>query len=148
MAASAACLAAVVLLGAAPSAGPWRPAPAYVALFAPAANRGSYQAYVTPRPLDEVLRALASDPLIIRAPGAWDARAMLPADAFGDAGTYDRSRLARLYGGMRVRAARGPRGAGGRVTGSWLLVSPYPDPALQHLDPGTLLLVLQVPALQ
>jgi hypothetical protein len=147
VAAVAALVAAAVLAGAAPSAGPWRAAPEYVALFAPAADRAAYDAYVTPRALDEVLRALGGDPRLVRAPGAWEARAVLPSDAFGQAGTYDRSRLAQLYGARRVRVARGPRKAGTAVTEAWLLVSPYPDPALGHLEAGTLLIVLHVPDL-
>lgn len=137
----------VVLLGAAPPGAPWRAAPAYVALFAPPAYHDAYAAYVTSRPLDDVLRSLGGEPQLLHPPGAWDARSLLPQEAFGDSGPYDHSRLARLYGARRVRVARGPRGEAGRVSETWLLASPYPDPALSRLDEGTLLVVLRVPDL-
>jgi hypothetical protein len=50
-----------------------------------------------------------------------------------------------VYGARRARVARGPRVVDGRVVESWTLISPYPDPGLQRLEPGTLLIVLKVP---
>ena len=58
-------------------------------------------------------------------------------DAFGAAGTYDRPALARLYGGTRVQVARGWRSAAGRFE-SITRLSPYPDPSLTRLLPGTM----------
>jgi hypothetical protein len=138
---------AVASIAAMPPGAAWRPAAEYVHLFAPPAYRNAYRAYVTATPIDDVLRALQSDGLLLRPPGAWEARALLPQDAFGASGSYDPSRLARLYGARRVRVARGPRGRDGRVEETWLLVSPYPDPALSRLESGTLLVVLRVPDL-
>ena len=63
--------------------------------------------------------------------------AMEALDAFGTAGTYDRPRLARLYGGTRVQVARGWTRTGNRVE-SITRLSPYPDATLTHLMPGTL----------
>jgi hypothetical protein len=63
--------------------------------------------------------------------------ALAPLDAFGDAGAYNRSALARLYGGSRVQVARGWTRVGNRFE-SITRLSPYPDPALTHLMPGTL----------
>jgi hypothetical protein len=62
-----------------------------------------------------------------------------PLDAFGAAGSYDRGKLARLYGGARPRVSRGWRRSG-RQFESLTLISPYPDASLEHLQPGTLLI--------
>jgi hypothetical protein len=118
-----------------------------VSLLTPPADRAAYEAFVTPRPLDQVLRALQGDPLLMRPPGAWEPTSVIAADAFGTGGAYDQSRLVRLYGATRVRVARGPRGTGGVVRESWSLFSPYPDPSLRTLRSGTLLIVLRVPDL-
>jgi hypothetical protein len=95
--------------------------------------------------VEAVLRQLDEDPALLRVPGAWEVRGLAPADAFGNAGTYDRSKLARLYGAEQARVARGARLESGRVVESWSLISPYPDPALQTLRTGTLLIVLRLP---
>ena len=58
-------------------------------------------------------------------------------DAFGTAGRYDRPALARLYGGTRVQVARGLQQDGNRLV-SITRFSPYPDPSLTQLLPGTL----------
>jgi hypothetical protein len=58
-------------------------------------------------------------------------------DAFGTAGSYDRPALARLYGGTRVRVARGWTRTGNRFE-SITRLSPYPDATLTRLLPGTL----------
>jgi hypothetical protein len=58
-------------------------------------------------------------------------------DAFGAAGPYNRSKLARLYRGTRVRVARRWTLTGGRFE-SITLLSPYPDASLTRLVPGTL----------
>ncbi len=124
----------------------WREAPAYRRLFAPmTAHVDAYRMYVSARDLDTVLRALQADQSLLRPPGAWQPREELPFDAFGQTGRYDRWRLARLYGARRARVARGPRAVDGRGVESWTLISPYPDPALQRLEAGTLLIVLKVP---
>jgi hypothetical protein len=92
-----------------------------------------------------VLRRLDSEGAVLAPPGAWQPKSVLPFDAFGQMGRYDRWTLARLYGARRARVARGPRGSEGQVTESWTLISPYPDPALSRLEPGTLLIVLRIP---
>jgi hypothetical protein len=126
------------------SAEPWREAPEYVHLFAPAAQREHYRAYVSPLGLDETLKALLADPAIQRPPGAWVPQSVIAFDAFGRSGSYNRWKLAGLYGSRRARVARGPRVDLGQSE-SWMLVAPYPDPALQHLEPGTLIIVLKIP---
>jgi len=139
----------LLLLSVAPAAQEpvaWREAPDLVAVFGPPGPRAaSYSAYVTALDLDAVLQRLTGDATLQRPPGAWTPRAVLPADAFGQTGAYDRWALARLYGARGPRVARGPKGEGGRVTESWTLISPYPDATLQRLEPGTLLIVLRVP---
>ena len=141
-------LACLVLAGLAarqPGIG-WQPAPAYTALFAPAGARSeAYRTLVSPLDLDTVLQALGSDSSLARPAGAWEARPQLPFDAFGQTGPYDRTKLARLYGARRPRVARGPRAENGRVIEAWTLISPYPDPRLEHLESGTLLIVLRLP---
>ena len=122
----------------------WREAPEYLPLFAPAAHRDDYRAYVSPLGLDETLKALLADPAIQQPPGAWEPQAMIAFDAFGRSGGYNRWKLAGLYGSRRARVARGPRVDRGQSE-SWMLVAPFPDPALLHLEPGTLIIVLKIP---
>jgi hypothetical protein len=62
-----------------------------------------------------------------------------PLDALGAAGSYDRSRVARLYGGSRPRAVHGWRQDGSHFE-SITLVSPHPDASLDRLLPGTLVI--------
>jgi hypothetical protein len=66
-----------------------------------------------------------------------DAEALEALDAFGSAGTYDRARLARVYGGTRVRVQRSWRQQDGEFV-SITRLSPYPDAALTRLNSGTL----------
>jgi len=126
------------------SAEAWREAPEYLDLFAPRLHREAYRAYVSPLGLDDTLRALLANPAVLRPAGAWQPQAVIPFDAFGRAGSYNRWKVAGLYGSRRARVARGPRMDGGYAE-SWMLVAPYPDPALQHLEPGTLIIVLRIP---
>ena len=134
-----------------PSGGPeatsagWRDAPEYVHLFAPRSARGAYRAAVSPLPLDAVLRVLERDPALLRPPGAWQPKAIAPLDAFGGPGATDRWALARLYGSRAPLIARGPRADGERVVESWTLISPYPNPSLERLEPGTLAIVVRLP---
>jgi hypothetical protein len=58
-------------------------------------------------------------------------------DAFGAAGTYRRSALARLYGGRRVRVERRWAESAGRFV-SVTRLSPHPDASLSRLISGTL----------
>jgi hypothetical protein len=126
------------------SAETWRNAPEFVGIFAPAAHRDAYHAAVSEAPLDAVLAGLEGDPALIRTPGAWTARSQPALDAFGRSGSYDRWKLARLYGSRQARVARGARMEDGRITESWTLVSPYPSADLTRLEPGTLRIVLSL----
>jgi hypothetical protein len=131
---------------AAPSGPDWRDAPEYLPLFAPGGSRGgAYRVFVSPRDLHAVLASLDAEPGLLAPPGAWRPKPLLPFDAFGQTGRYDRWKMARLYGSRRAQVARGPRQTDGRVTEAWTLISPYPDPSLTRLEAGTLLIVLTVP---
>ncbi len=128
-------------------AGQWTEAPAYLDLFVAPVHRAAYRAYVSSHPLDTVLERLTDTPALLHPPGAWQARALGPIDAFGGSGPYNRWSLARVYGSTPARVAHGPRADSSQVVESWTLVSPYPDSSLSHLEPGTLLLVGRVPPL-
>jgi hypothetical protein len=123
---------------------PWREAPEYLNLLAPPTRRDAYRAYVSPLDLDATLKQLLADPAVLRPPGAWQPRAMIPYDAFGLAGSYNRWKVAGLYGSRRAHVAYGPRLDQGQ-TESWTLIAPYPDAGLQRLEPGTLIIVLRIP---
>ncbi len=131
---------------AAPSTGlraGWREAPEYVRLFAPQAQRAAYRAYISPLGLDATLEQITPDPAVLHPPGAWTPQAMIPYDAFGLSGSYNRWKVADLYRSRRAHVAHGPRLDQGQ-TESWTLIAPYPDEALQRLEPGTLIIVLRV----
>jgi hypothetical protein len=114
--------------------------PRHRPLFTPARMpEGTYRTYVTSRPLDEVVRQLQAD-----APGSFEPQTVVAGEAFGQSGGYNRWKLARLYGATRARVARGPRMEQGQVVEAWTLISPYPDVALERLEPGTLLIVLRL----
>src|SRR5262245_2764328 len=95
--------------------------PVLAALFTPMRPHvGRYEVCTSPTPLDER-----------------GSEALEALDAFGTAGTYDRARLARLYGGTRVRVARSWTENGSDII-SITRLSPYPDATLSRLVPGTL----------
>jgi hypothetical protein len=123
----------ILLLAALPG---WTENPAFRRLFTPsAAPAGTYTTLVTPRSIDEVLADIQA--------GA-EPQALVALEAFGQSGGYNRWKLARLYGAKRARVARLPRVENGEVIEAWTLISPYPDPTLERLEPGTLLIVLRV----
>jgi hypothetical protein len=64
-------------------------------------------------------------------------------EAFG-AGSYHRSALARLFGGTRVRVARGWIDRPDRFE-AFTLLSPYADATLTHLRAGTMIIHLVIP---
>ena len=98
--------------------------PAFVPLFTP------------PRPqLGRYVVCVSSDP--IQGVNGGPIEALEALDAFGSAGTYDPPALTRLYGGTRVRVARGWTQTAGRFE-SITRLSPYPDASLTHLLSGTL----------
>lgn len=138
-------LAGALISAQAPPAGAWQDAPGYLPLFAPSGARAAaYHVYVSPLSIETLLERLATDSSLLHPPGAWLPTEQIPSDAFGQTGGYDRSKLARLYGSKRAVVARGPRGVAGRPTEAWTLVSPYPSRDMKHLEPGTMLVVLDL----
>src|SRR4051812_30000727 len=107
--------------------------PAFAALFTPPHPAlGRYEICTTAEPLDRV----AADTTGGR-PQYGGSELVDPLDAFGAGGLYSRAALSRLYAGRRVRVARGWIDRGGRFE-SITLLSPYPDPTLTTLQPGTM----------
>jgi len=95
--------------------------PALTALFTPLRPQlGRYEVCTSDTPLDA------------------EAESLEPLDAFGAAGAFDRARLARLYGSVRVRVARSWRRTADGGFESITRLSPYPDAALTRLLPGTM----------
>jgi hypothetical protein len=124
----------LALLAAAPAG--WTESPLFRSLFTPRhVPAGTYGTFVSPRSIDDVLAGIDAGV----AP-----QAVVALEAFGGSGGYDRWKLARLYGAKRARVARIPRVEDGEVVEAWTLVSPYPDPSLERLEPGTLLIVLRL----
>ena len=114
-------------------------------MFTPrAVPRGTYLVYVTEVGLDEMVGAFKALSPASNPRGAWTPGARDPLDAFGEAGPYDRSKVARLYVGLRARVARGPIVIDGRTVASITLISPYPDPSLTRLRPGTLIIEFRI----
>jgi hypothetical protein len=78
-------------------------------------------------------------PLTSLAGPGWIVESVVPLDAFGNAGSFNRHALSRLYGGRRVSIARGWIRQGERFE-SITLISPYPDATLSRLVQGTLMI--------
>jgi hypothetical protein len=118
------------------SQGSGRPEPveacdsALTALFTPAHPQvGRYQICTIVDPIETV------------AESHWQVDTLEPLDAFGSAGPYDRFALSRLYGGRRVRVARGWRERDGQFE-SITLISPHPNASLAALETGTMIIRL------
>ncbi len=90
---------------------------------------GRYEVCTTERPIADVARA------------DWTVEELEPLDAFGAAGMYDRSALTRLYGGQRVRVARGWIQDSSHFE-SVTVLSPYPDASLTSLQHGSMVIRL------
>ena len=122
-------------------------APVFVPLFTPrGVPPGTYQTYVSGEPLEAVLAQVRQDASAPSGTSSFEPRSVIASEAFGQSGGYNRWKLALLYGARRTRVARGPRVVDGQVVEAWTLISPYPDAELQRLNPGTLLIVLRLPA--
>lgn len=120
-----------------------RPSPEHAALFAPPARAARFRFARTPDSIDTVARFYrerfpSSDPR------SWTIQRIAATEVFDGAALFDRARLARLYGGRPPRVSRGPVTRGGAVVEVILLVSPYPEPDLRHLNPGTLIMRGQI----
>ena len=107
--------------------------PVWTTLFTPEHPRaGAYTVCTADQPLEEVVAG--SNGVQFGAPELLD-----PLDAFGTAGTYNRPDMARLYAGLRVRVVHGWK-TGPSSFESVTVISPYPDPTLTRLMPGTLVI--------
>ncbi|HEY2153103.1 MAG TPA: hypothetical protein VGH34_19995 [Vicinamibacterales bacterium] len=107
--------------------------PALTALFTPAQpGLGRYEVCTTTETLEHVVASGLGDEIHFG-----DIEPLESLDAFGKAGPYNRSRLARLYGGTRVMVVHGWGTSAAGFT-SVTLLSPYPDPSLTRLLPGTM----------
>lgn len=108
--------------------------PALTALFTPPRpGLGRYEVCTTADPIDRVAVGTPDQPHYS------PVESLEALEAFGAAGTYSRSALARLYAGKRVRVMRGWIQQGERFV-SVTLITPYPDAALTKLFPGTMVI--------
>ena len=128
---------------------PGTPVPALARLFTPLqAPVGAYTVTVLAEGIDaamaRVKQAVAPGASAGNPPGSWQVQQLDPLEAFGTVGTYDRSKVARLYTGRRVSVVRGPVERSGKVVAAVTLISPYPDATLSRLEAGTLVIVLNV----
>ena len=128
---------------------PGTPAPALARLFTPLqAPVGTYTVTVLPEGIQAALArvktALAPDAAAGNPPGSWQVQSLDPLEAFGTAGVYDRSKVARLFTGRRVSVVRGPVERDGKVVAAVTLISPYPDATLSRLEKGTIVIALKV----
>jgi hypothetical protein len=117
---------------------------AYRELFTPSSSPpGTFAVYRIAEDLMSLaarLRALDPHPPA----GAWAVERTGVFDAFGSEGPYDKSRLARLFGGSSPRAAWGSLVTpSGHVAVA--LISPYPDLAITALQQGTLVILTRLP---
>jgi hypothetical protein len=109
--------------------------PALGALFAPRYTQaGEYDICTSTLPLERLVAVLEKDGTKF---GSVETMDVL--DAFGAAGQYNRSALARLYRGTRVRVVHGWRLNGAQLD-SVTLVSPYPNLALTELVWATMVI--------
>ncbi len=99
-----------------------------------------YRVYATGASLETAIAAFRAVARSGDVKGAWAVEETDPLSAFGEAGLYDRTKVARLYVGIRARVARGPLLRDGRTVASVTLVSPYPDASLTRLERGTLII--------
>jgi hypothetical protein len=107
--------------------------PALTALFTPIRpTLGRYEVCASEQRIDQTIADGAAEGATYSTPDLIDAL-----DAFGWAGSYDRSAVAQLYGGLRPSVAHGWRRTADHFE-SITLISPHPDASLSRLLPGTL----------
>ncbi len=111
----------------------------------PTVPPGMYRVYVTEDSIERMLAEFRGVAASSDVEGAWSVTQMSPLDAYGEAGLYDRAKVARLYGGVPARVARGPILENGRTVASITLVSPHPNGSLARLERGTLIIEFRLP---
>jgi hypothetical protein len=113
--------------------------PVLTALFTPRRPAiGRYEVCTAVQPIDEVMAAGGAEGFTYG-----NVEPLEALDAFGNAGSYDRFAVSRLYGGTRASVAHGWREAGSFE--SVTLVSPYPDASVSRLILGTMVIRLTIP---
>ena len=102
----------------------------------PRPQLGHYEVFATSDSLPAAIEAeMKAEPDA----SGWHVEEASPLDAFGSAGNYDRAALSKLFGGRPASVARAMIQRNGRVV-ALTLISPYPDPDMRRLDPGTLII--------
>jgi hypothetical protein len=112
------------------------------------APEDAYRVYVSDERIEDVAAGIARASREAPPAGAWAVAPTELLEAFGSVPRWDRSRVARLYGGTFPRMARGPVFRDGQVAMSVTLVSPYPDASYERLHAGTLVIVTDLQRLQ
>src|SRR5204862_4477392 len=108
--------------------------PLLTRLFTPPhPQRGQYEVCTTPEAIEQIVAEGGPGNGVDYA----EIEALLPAEALGAAGPYERSAVARLYGARRPNVARGWRQVGDRFE-SVTLVSPYPDASIKMHERRTM----------
>lgn len=135
----------VVIAAATPPA--WKQDPTLTRLFTPlAVPPGTYLVYTTSEAIEtltEQFKARDRSP----SPGAWEPFRPEAHGAFGQEGSYDRARLARLFNGKRVTVVRGSVVDNGQRL-AYTLVSPHPDGTLSRIVEATMIVEFRVPPLK
>ena len=109
--------------------------PAFTALFTPIRpTLGHYEVCASEARIEETIADGRPEGRHYTEPERIDAL-----DAFGAAGSYDRAKVAKLYGGLRPTVAHGWRKTAEHFE-SITLISPYPDASLSRLRDGTLMI--------
>jgi hypothetical protein len=132
---------------------PGTPAPALAKQFTPRhAPAGAYEVVVLEggiqRAREQVLEAVRSASATVPPGEALALQSLDPLQAFGRAGTYSQTTVARLYTGRKANVVRIPVEQHGRTIAAITLISPYPDPTLSRLEEGTMLILLNIDELQ
>ncbi len=128
---------------------PGTPAPELARLFTPRhAPAGAYEVVVLEagieRARERVLTAMRDSSAAAPPLEALAVRPLDPLQAFGRAGAFNQTTVARLYTGRKANVVRIPVEQLGRTIAAITLISPYPDPTLTHLEEGTMLIVLHL----
>jgi len=133
-----------------PFRAPGRPSAPLARLFTPRhAAPGAYEVVVLDGTIERAraVVAAAAEPAAAEGrPGPSPVLEMDPLMAFGEAGTYEKTTVARLYAGRKAKVVRIPVERDGRTVAAVTLVSPYPDATLSRLVEGTMGIVLYIGA--
>jgi hypothetical protein len=127
---------------------PGTAAPRLAHLFTPRhAPPGAYEVTVLSASLEQSRATLLSAVRDVGGGAAADVPPVVeldPLQAFGEAGSYPQTTVARLYTGRKARLVRIPIEQDGRTVAAVTLVSPYPDPTLSRLEEGTMAILLHL----